>query len=187
MSEQFTSVEEYQRLIAIGQLTSNDKVELLENRIVSMATRVPIHAGTIGIVRDALDSVGLTGWYSRCRLTVVFADSQAEPDLSVVLACPRHYVTRYPTPNDTGLIVEIAPPALIERTRDKARIYARGSIVCYWIVNLDDHRIEVHSQPSGPCDSPAYASVVNYNVGENVPLVLDGVTVATIPVSELLP
>ncbi len=52
---------------------------------------------------------------------------------------------------------------------------------------LDDRRIEVHTQPSGPCESPAYASVVNYAVGENVPLVLDGVAVANIPVADLLP
>ena len=174
MSDRLMSVEEYQRLIGIGHLTPDDKVELIENRIVCKATHIPQHAGTIGIVRDALNLVAFTDWGTRCRLTVVFSDSQTAPDISVVRACPQHYMTRYPTATDTGLIIEIAPAALIRDQRDKARIYARGNIVCYWIVNLDDRRIEVHTQPPGPCDSPAYASVVDYAIGETVPLVLDG-------------
>lgn len=54
-------------------------------------------------------------------------------------------------------------------------------------MNLEDRRVEVHARPSGPGKSPAYATVQNYGVGESVPLVLDGVAVATIAVAELLP
>ena len=81
----------------------------------------------------------------------------------------------------------MANTSLLRDQRDKARIYARGGVACYWIVNLEDRRIEVHTGPSGPGDAPAYASVTNYAPGDAVPLVLDGVTVASIPAADLLP
>ena len=127
------------------------------------------------------------GWDIREQGALALADSRPEPDFSVVREDPADYTTRHPTPADVGLLVEIADSSLIRDRRDKARIYARGYIVCYWIVNLQDRRIEVHTQPSGPCDSPAYASIANYLPGDSVPLVLDGVTVAAIPVADLLP
>jgi hypothetical protein len=72
------------------------------------------------------------------------------------------------------------------RFRDKTRIYARASIPVYWIVNLVDRRIEVYSQPSGPTDQPAYGSFQIYQPGDNVPIILDGNTVGSVAVSELI-
>lgn len=57
----------------------------------------------------------------------------------------------------------------------------------YWIVNLVDRQIEVHEQPSGPTDDPAYLGTKIYKPGDSVPLVLDGVAVGTIPVVDVLP
>ena len=71
--------------------------------------------------------------------------------------------------------------------RDKTRIYARAGIVYYWIVNLVDLRIEVYSQPSGPTPLPAYGSLQLYQPGDEVPLILDGVTVAMVAAADLLP
>src|SRR5207244_6447492 len=110
-----------------------------------------------------------------------------EPDQPVGREGPDHSTIRHPLPPHVALLIEVAHPPLRRDRVDKGRIYARGNIVCYWIVTLVDRRVEVHTQPSGPCDSPAYASVVNYAPGDAVPLVLDGVAVATIPVSDLLP
>jgi len=69
----------------------------------------------------------------------------------------------------------------------KARIYARAGIPVYWVVNLVDRRVEVHTEPSGPADEPSYAAVRSYAPGDDVPLVLDGAQVATIPAADLLP
>jgi len=181
------SVARYQQMIEAGSLTSEDKVELLENYLVLKMPRNPPHDGTIDLIDETLSSVVRRGWRLRCQLTVVLSDSQPEPDFAIARGDSRMYMKRHPTPADVGLIIEVANTSLLRDQRDKARIYARGNIVCYWIVNLDDRRIEVHTQPSGPCDSPSYASVVNYGSADSVPLVLDGATIATIPVSDLLP
>jgi hypothetical protein len=181
------SVARYQQMIESGVLTSEDKVELLENYVVLKMPRNPVHDGTIDLIDETLTGFVPKGWRLRCQLTVVLSDSQPEPDFTIARGDGRTYISRHPTPGDVGILIEVANTSLLRDQRDKARIYARGNIVCYWIINLDDRRVEVHTQPSGPCDSPAYASVVNYAPGDSVPLVLGGATVATIPVAELLP
>jgi Uma2 family endonuclease len=180
------SVARYDRMIEAGVFTPDDKVELLENYVVLKMPRNPPHDGTINLIQDALADT-VAGWTVRVQSTVALPDSRPEPDLAVCRGRARDYVTRHPVPADVGLIVEVANTSLLRDQQDKARIYARGNVACYWIVNLDDRRVEVHTQPSGPCDAPAYASITHYAATDSVPLVLDGVAVATVPVADLLP
>ncbi len=93
---------------------------------------------------------------------------------------------RHPGPADTALVIEVSASSLYYNRTDKARIYARASIPVYWVVNVIDKVIEVFTQPSGPCDSPAYSQRDEYPVGTAVPVVLDGNTVGAIPVAEIM-
>jgi Uma2 family endonuclease len=181
------SVARYQRMIETGILTSDDKVELLENYVVLKMPRNPPHDGTIDLVKEALPSRVPSGWLLRIQQTVVLSDSQPEPDFAIVRGSARTYLSRHPGAADVGLLIEVADSSLLRDQRDKTRIYARAGIVCYWIVNLVDRRIEVHSQPSGPTASPAYNALQVYQPGDGVPLVLDGNAVGTVPAAELLP
>jgi Uma2 family endonuclease len=117
----------------------------------------------------------------------VFTDSQPEPDFVIVRGGARTYLTRHPVAADVGLIIEVADSSLLRDQRDKTRIFARGGIPWYWIVNLVDHQIEVHSQPTGPIAVPVYQSLQTYRSGDAVPLILDGLTVATVAAADLLP
>ncbi|MGH7169399.1 MAG: Uma2 family endonuclease [Gemmataceae bacterium] len=181
------SLARYQRMIELGILTSEDKVELLENYVVLKMPRNPPHDGTIQLVEETLAAKVPQAWRLRTQLTVVLSDSQPEPDFAIVRGNARTYMTRHPDPADVGLIVEVANSSLLRDQRDKTRIYARGGIICYWIVNLVDRRIEVYSQPSGPATVPAYSSFQIYQPGDAVPLVLDRATVGTVLVDDLLP
>jgi Uma2 family endonuclease len=180
------SVARYQKMIEVGILTAEDKVELLENYVVLKMPRNPPHDGTIDLFKAALPAHVPAGWILRIQQTVVLSDSQPEPDLALVRGSCRTYLTRHPGPADVGLLVEVADSSLLRDQRDKARIYARGGIPCYWIANLVDQRIEVHAQPSGP-PHLTYGSFQTYQPGDAVPLVLDGAPVGTIPVADLLP
>jgi Uma2 family endonuclease len=181
------TVSRYQRMIETGILTPDDKVELLDNYLVLKMPRIPLQDGTIDVIKAVLPALVPTGWLLRIQQTIVLADSQPEPDFAIVRGTPRSYLTRPPTAPDVGLLIEVADLSLLPDQRDKTRIYARGGIPVYWIVNLVDRRIEVYSQPSGPSAAPAYGSFQVYQPGDAVPVVLDGSTVATAPVSDLLP
>jgi Uma2 family endonuclease len=181
------SVARYQRMIDAGILTSEDKVELLENYVALKMPSNPPHDGTIDLVKKALPTHIPPGWMLRIQQTVVLSDSQPEPDFAIVRGDERTYLTRHPGPADVGLIVEVADSSLLRDQREKARIYARGGIPCYWVVNLVDRQIEVSAQPSGPTPAPEYHSSQTYRPGDAVPLVLGGVTVGTIAAADLLP
>jgi Uma2 family endonuclease len=181
------SVARYQQMIEHGILKPDDKVELLENYVVLRMARTPLHDGTIQLVTRTLDSALPHPWRLRVLSSVVLSDSQPEPDFAVVRGDARAYLTRHPGPADVGLLIEVADASLLRDQRDKTRIYARAGIPSYWIVNLVDMRIEAYAQPSGPAAVPAYGSFQTYQPGDAIPLVLDGNTVGTIPVADLLP
>jgi Uma2 family endonuclease len=181
------SVARYQRMIDAGILTPEDKVELLENYLVLKMPRNPLHDGAIDLAKATLPERLPSGWLLRIHQTLVLLDSQPEPDFAIVRGSPRAYLSRHPTAADAGLVIEVVDASLPRDQRDKTRIYARSGIPCYWIVNLVDGRLEVYSQPSGPASVPAYGSFQTYQAGDDVPLVLDGKSVGTVPVAELLP
>lgn len=181
------SVAQYQQMIATGILNDEEKVELLENYVVLNLPRNPPHDGTIQFVSKRLARYLPVGWDLRVQLTVVLPDSQPEPDLAIARGDETTYLARHPLVADVGLLIEVADSSLLRDQRDKTRIYARAGVPVYWIINLVDRRVEVYTQPSGPTAAPSYAAAVAYQPGDDVPLVLDGNTVASVPVADLLP
>lgn len=181
------SVGRYQRMVETGIITPDDQVELLENYVVLKMPNNPPHAGTIRRITRTLSRVTPPGWSPSAQLPVALSDSQPEPDFALLRGELEAYMTTHPVPDDIGLVVEVANTSLLRDRRDKTRIYARAGIAVYWIVNLEDRQVEVHTQPSGPTPLPAYGTVAIYAVGDSVPLVLDGATVGMIRVVDLLP
>ncbi len=70
--------------------------------------------------------------------------------------------------------------------RDKGRFYVRAGIPVYWIVNVVDSCVEVYTDPDPAANPPAYTKMMSFPVGQSVPLVLDGSTIAAIPAAEFL-
>jgi Uma2 family endonuclease len=181
------SVEEYHQMIEAGILDENDNVELIEGHVVNKMSRNPPHDSAIRILSRRLDRLLPPGWDYRGQSAITLSDSEPEPDLAVVRGDERTYGTRHPGAADVGLVVEVSDSTLAWDRSEKARIYARAGIETYWIVNLVDRRLEVHTGPSGPTASPCYARRDDIPIGSSVPLVLDGVVIAALAVSDLLP
>ena len=181
------SVDEYHRMIDAGILTDEDQVELLEGYVVLKMPRNPPHDGSIQLAQETVSRAVPPGWCIRIQSTVTLPDSEPEPDLTLARGTSRTYLKRHPTPADIGLLIEIANTSVDRDRDDKTRIYARAAIPFYWIVNLPDTRVEVYTQPSGPTTAPAYAQRQDYHSGDLIPLVLDGVTVASVQAADLLP
>ncbi len=182
------TVDEYHRMIHAGILTEDDRVELLEGWIVAKMPRNPAHDTALALVQAALSAVLPPAWICRGQSAVTTADSEPEPDMAVVRGPIRRYATGHPGPADMGLVVEVADSTLARDRTLKARLYARAAVPVYWIVNIPDRQIEVYTDPSGPdAADPAYRQRRDFAADDAVPLVLEGRTTATIPVSELLP
>lgn len=181
------SVPEYHRLIEIGVLTEDDNLELIEGYLVLKMARNPPHDRTIQRLNRRLLGVLPAGWDIRIQSAVTLVESEPEPDVAVVRGDDTLYGTKHPHAADIGALIEVADSTLPGDRADKGRIYARASVAIYWIVNLPDRQIEVYEQPSGPTATPAYAKTTIYRAGDSLTLVLDGVTVATFAVNDLLP
>ena len=181
------SVAEYHQLIDIGMLTEDDDLELLDGHLVRKMSKGPIHDGTLSKVEKRLLKVLPSGWDTRNQSVLTLSCSEPEPDLLIALVDPDEYMTRHPTPVDTGVVIEVSNSTLDTDREDKGILYAADSIPTYWIVNLIDNIIEVYTDPDSAAEPPAYRTRTDYAPGQTVPLVLDGVTVAMIPVADLLP
>jgi Uma2 family endonuclease len=181
------TVDEYDQLIEEGVLTEDDRVELLEGYLVLQMPANPPHDASVTAVYRRLDRLVPSDWIARCQVGARLAESRPEPDVSVVRGPEREYFTRHPEPADLGLVVEVADSSLDRDQLDKTRIYARDRIPVYWIVNLVDRRVEVNTDPTGPCDDPRYHTLRVFPPGSSVPVELDGTTVGAIQVDDILP
>ena len=181
------TVAQYQRMIEMGILTTTDKVELLENYVVLKMARNPRHDSTIQRILERIFLLSPPGWSFRLQSSIVLMDGLPEPDFALVRGSATNYQSRHPAPADIGLVIEVADSSILRDQHDKTRSYAKAGIPTYWIVNLVDNRLEVYTLPSGPTATPAYGASHTLVPGDLVPIVLDGATVATVPVADLLP
>lgn len=92
-----------------------------------------------------------------------------------------------PQAQDVALVVEVADTTL-ERDRTlKKRIYAHTMIPVYWIVNLVERKVEWYAHSSVSEGEADYAQRQDGTEDNGIPLVLDGVEIARLPVRDLLP
>jgi Uma2 family endonuclease len=181
------SVAQYNRMVDLGILGPDDKVELLGGYVVLKMARNAPHDGTMDVVRAALDAVRPAGWILRCQQAIVLTDSVPEPDYAFVRGSVRSYFTRHPGPADIGLVVEVANTSLDRDLEEKAQVYARSNIVAYWVIDATNGAVHIFTQPSGPTPNPAYGSHVVVSPPATVSLSLDGIAVVPIPAADLLP
>lgn len=162
------TVERYRVLIDERVLEPDDRVELLDGVVVSMAPQDPRHAGVTHRVAKVLRcAIGTRADVREDKPVVLSPFSMPEPDVAVVAADPSDYVTAHP--RTAMLIVEVAHSSLPQDRITKARIYASAGIPEYWIVNLRNDRIEEHRSPD--VGARSYAEVVNVGAGERLRLV----------------
>lgn len=89
-------------------------------------------------------------------------DSQPEPDIAVVDVADHAHAH----PNRAHLVVEVARSTLeVDRTL-KAKLYAESGVPEYWVVNVIDRQIEVHTE----IVRGSYARVVSYRAGDAIAL-----------------
>ena len=181
------SVSEYHRLIALGILTEDDNLELLEGYLVHKMTRNPPHDAALQRGTYTWVHILPPGWRVRVQSAITLAESEPEPDFAIVRGDLQTYSSRHPDPGDIALVVEVADATLPGDRDDKGRIYARAGIPCYWIVNVNDQQVEEYSSPSGPGPDPRYAQRVDHLAGDSISLSLGGTAVIQVAVRDLLP
>jgi hypothetical protein len=180
------SVAEYHRMIRMGFLTEDDRVELWEGVIVDKMAHNPPHDGTITRVQRRLARILPEEWLVRVQCAITTHDSEPEPDLAIVQGPEDVYFTRHPGARDIALLIEVADTSLENDRGSKMRMYAGARIPIYWIVNLNERHVEVYTEPKGG-KSPSYRRRADVAIDGKIPLILNGEEIAQISALDLFP
>lgn len=180
------SIEQYHRMIETGVLTENDRVELLDGRILPKMTHNPPHDLSVLLVQTEFLTRVTADWVVRIQSAITIGDSEPEPDAVVARGPARRYGRLHPTSKDIGVLAEVSESSLDFAQTVKAPEYARAGIAIYWIVNLINARVEVYTQPKQGRTS-GYHHCAIYKKKDSVPLMVAGRNLGNIPVRNLLP
>jgi Uma2 family endonuclease len=183
------TVEQYHKMHEAGIYMDGDRVELIEGYVLEKHVRNPPHEAALRRLNRRLPRhLPTDGWFLQLQGAVTLpADNEPEPDGVVLRGDETSYDHQHPGPADIGLAIEISDTSRAFDRRVKGRAYSRASIPVYWVINVVDRVIEVYTDPDTTALPPAYRTRTDYTPGQDVPLVLDGQTVAAIPVADLLP
>jgi Uma2 family endonuclease len=193
------SIDQYQRMIAAGIIPEGAPIELLEGFLVakdrglgpSMSQGIP-HRRTVRRTTRRLTEALPTEVTIQVQspvdvgpLTVGGQGSEPEPDVAVAQGPEARYDDHHPRPEELHLVVEVAASSLAEDRNYKTWLYATASIRLYWIVNLADRQLEVHSDPDPA--TGRYRSREILREDQQVILHWEGLAPVSIPVKDLLP
>jgi Uma2 family endonuclease len=153
---------EYERMVELG-FFENERVELLYGTVVRMSPHGAPHDATVQRLNELL-VLALHG-RAGVRVQSAFAasdGSEPEPDIAVVP--PGDHDAAHPSA--AWLIVEVADSSLVKDRTVKGKLYGESGVSEYWVVNLADAIIEVHTEIVGG----SYSRVTPYRKGESIAL-----------------
>ena len=177
------TVEQYDAMGRAGILTTDDRVELLEGILVRKVTIDPPHTGTVRQCQTRIEPALPRGWRYRSEQPIVLLDGEPEPDGVIARGTPDDDFRFHPRAADVILVIEVADSTLTRDRGPKLRSYARAGIPVYWIINLVDRQVEVHTDPV-PGPEPTYRRRDVYAGGDAVLVPVVGTMVLA---ADLLP
>ncbi len=167
------SIKEWHDLVNSGVLAGK-RVELLEGEIIEMSPEGIPHRNTnhkvVKYLRKLIE--GLAEVYESHPITL--DNSEPEPDIAIVRLPESIYDTHHPYPEDIYWLIEISNVTLIKDLEQKTITYARNGIPEYWVIDLKNNQLIVHTQPQ----DNSYAQIVKYKVGIISPLAFPQIVIS---------
>ncbi|HZW30876.1 MAG TPA: Uma2 family endonuclease [Isosphaeraceae bacterium] len=141
------SVDDYEEMIRQGDLTENDRVELIRGEIIPKMAMGPRHGSCLKrfnrLVTQRAAGQAIVGIQDPVRL----ADSEPEPDVSLLRLRADSYASGHPQPPEIFLLVEVSDSWLDDDRNIMRLLYAQSGIQEFWIANLRDDCLEVYRGP----------------------------------------
>lgn len=167
------SVEEYHQMIESGILAGK-AVELLDGEILKMSPEREEHSYTNDDVAELLREK-LKGLAKiREAHPITLDNSEPEPDIAIVRLPKTIYTQHHPYPEDIYWLIEVSKKTLNQDLTKKSIIYARNRIPEYWVIDLVNKKLIVHTNPI----ENSYSKIIEYNSGTISPLAFPQITIA---------
>lgn len=142
------TVEEFMRVSEAGVFPPEGRFELIRGEILEVPPPDPQHAGRVDrltrILSRALGDAFIVSVQNPAALDNF---SQPMPDLKVLKFRPDFYVASHPGPRDILLAIEVSDTTMEYDVNVKAPLYADAGIPEYWIVDITNDRLLVHTHP----------------------------------------
>ena len=158
------SIDEWHELVDSGVLEGKP-VELLEGDIVEMSPEGIEHSYTnrsiVKYLRQLL--VDLAEVIQAQPITL--DNSEPEPDVTIARLPEERYKQHHPYPQDIYWLIEVSNRTLKKDLEQKVVTYARNGIPEYWVIDLLNKKLIVHTLPQ----SNTYTQITEYQSGTVVP------------------
>jgi len=149
-------------------LLDGERWELIEGELLRQMPKKRPHVHALAILTEWLISI-LGGRFVNVEAPVDVSPednptNEPQPDLIVLRPDYQDPWSRTPQPGDLLLVIEVSDSTLEFDLMVKAGLYARASILEYWVLDLRGRRLIVHREPA----NGHYSSTVAYSEEENV-------------------
>ncbi len=136
-------------MVEAGILRADERVELLEGQIRSMAAKGTAHSAATQRTRRLVERTVERVAQVRIQDPVQLDDySEPEPDIAVVVPDALDYATHHPRPQEVLLLIEVADSTFKYDTQVKALSYGRSGIADYWVLDVNQRQLHVFRQPT---------------------------------------
>ena len=163
------SVEEYHRMVEVGILGEDERVELIDGRILQMSPIGSQHAAYVSSLNRKLRAIEETAIVRIQDPIILDDETEPQPDVAVVKFKANAYADSHPHAEDVLLLIEVADTSLEEDRLIKLPRYADSGIPEVWIFNLIENIVEVYREPLTLANGiPGYRRRTDFKVGEFV-------------------
>lgn len=164
--EFYWTLERYHRAIELGVLTENDKLELLFGKLIEKMPTGSPHAACLSKINLLFHRQFMEKYDLRRENPVTLPnESEPEPDFVVAYLKEDFYANGHPTPPDILIVIEVADSTIYTDRTIKSTAYALAGIKEYWIVNVNQQKLELHLQPNQ--DEGVYGSITHYSSADS--------------------
>ena len=162
------SVGEYHQL---GEFNENGKrTELIRGIVLEKKSKSPRHSALSTQLYKRILLALPDGYTARKEEPLTLADSEPEPDISVIRGGDADFAAGHPTTAELVLEVAVSSAAL---DREIASLYAGAGVKEYWIVLGSERRVEVYRRPeNGAYTEKSISEAGDKLVCESVPGVI---------------
>ena len=136
------SVEEYHRLDEFNE--NGRRTELIRGFVIEKMSKSPLHRSLAKRLYDRITRILPEGFLVFQQAPLTLADSEPEPDISVVRGAESDFLAAHPTTAEWVIEVAVSSPTL---DRENASLYAEAKVKEYWIVLGSSRQVEVYRQP----------------------------------------
>ncbi len=157
------NVDEYYRMGDAGIFHPEERTELIEGEIFTMAPIGIGHAACVSRIHRKVADLFAEKAFVRVQQPVqLFGESNLQPDIAFVKPKENDYEDAHPTAEEIYWIIEVSDTSLQYDRNMKLPVYAKAGIPEVWIVDMKSQVIEQYTIPS----NDMYKKLRKYKKGE---------------------